>query len=59
MHYEEGIDYVILPHFLGGQYAAEIVVQNRRDTSKYVDLRNKHIEHLKLRLSIGHEHPKR
>jgi len=56
-HYEEGIDYVVLPHFLGGKYASEIVVKFGTDKSKYSTLRSKHIEHLKLRLASGHEHP--
>ena len=56
-HYEEGVDYVVLPHFLGGQYASEIVVKLGTDRSKYDSLRKKHIEHLKLRIAAGHEHP--
>lgn len=56
-HYEEGIDYVILPHFLGGKHAAELVIKYQKDKSKYEALRGKHIQHLKLRISAGHEHP--
>ena len=56
-HYVDGIDYVILPHFLGGQHAAGIVIKYRKDKSKYEALRGKHIEHLKIRVAIGHEHP--
>ncbi|TSC63166.1 MAG: sodium/hydrogen exchanger [Parcubacteria group bacterium Athens0416_74] len=56
-HYDEGIDYVILPHFLGGKYAAELVVKFRADKVQYESLRNKHIKHLQLRVSAGHEHP--
>ncbi|PIR84116.1 sodium:proton exchanger [Candidatus Kaiserbacteria bacterium CG10_big_fil_rev_8_21_14_0_10_51_14] len=57
-HYEEGIDYVILPHFLGGQHAAELVVKFKTDRTKYEALRGKHIQHLQLRIAIGHEHPR-
>ncbi len=56
-HYDEGIDYVILPHFLGGKYAAELVQRYRADKSRYETLRTRHIEHLKSRTSDGHEHP--
>ena len=56
-HYEEGVDYVILPHFLGGKYASEIVVKFGGDKSKYTTLRTRHIEHLKLRVAAGHDHP--
>jgi Kef-type K+ transport system membrane component KefB/Trk K+ transport system NAD-binding subunit len=56
-HYDEGIDYVILPHFLGGKYAAELVVKFRADKVRYESLRSKHIKHLQLRVSAGHEHP--
>ena len=57
-HYDEGIDYVILPHFLGGKYAAELVVKFRADKERYENLRSKHIKHLQLRVSAGHEHPR-
>src|SRR3990167_7688299 len=56
-HYEEGVDYVVLPHFLGGKYASEIVVKFGTDKSKYSTLRSRHIEHLKVRIAAGHEHP--
>lgn len=55
--YEAGADYVILPHFLGGKYAASLV---RRYTSEAIDLqniRNEHIEHLHARLINDQEHP--
>jgi len=51
------VDYVILPHFLGGKYAAELVVKFEDDKERYQTLRKKHIEHLKLRISLGQEHP--
>ncbi len=56
-HYDEGVDYVILPHFLGSKHAAEIVVRFKADRAKYKSLREEHIDHLQLRLKIGHEHP--
>lgn len=56
-HYDEGVDYVILPHFLGGRYAADLVAKFRADKERYGHLRSKHIEHLQQRLDSGHEHP--
>jgi len=56
-HYDEGVDYVILPHFLGGKYAAELILKFKDDKSRYKTLRREHIEHLKLRVHLGHEHP--
>lgn len=56
-HYDEGIDYVILPHFLGAKHAADLIVKYKENKSKYSNLREEHIEHLQLRVSIGHEHP--
>lgn len=56
-HYDEGVDYVILPHFLGGKYAAELVVKFKDKKSHYKKLRQEHIESLKLRIALGHEHP--
>jgi Kef-type K+ transport system membrane component KefB len=57
-HYDRGVDYVILPHFLGGKYAADLVLKYGSDRDRYESLRSKHIRHLQLRLSSGHEHPR-
>ncbi len=56
-HYDEGVDYVILPHFLGAKYAAELVIKMKEKPEQYSKLKDDHIKSLKLRLSIGHEHP--
>lgn len=56
-HYDEGVDYVILPHFLGAKYAAELVIKMKDKPEQYSKLKEEHIKALKLRLSIGHEHP--
>lgn len=54
-HYEDGIDYVILPHFLGAQHAAQIAIKHEGDKERYAELREKHIKHLQLRIDIGHD----
>ena len=56
--YDAGADYVVLPHFLGGSYAADLVSKFTKEALDLQDIRTTHIEHLKSRLSQGHEHPK-
>lgn len=56
-HYDDGVDYVILPHFLGAQHAAELVVKYKNNKRKYKSLQKEHFEYLQLKLSMGHEHP--
>ena len=56
--YNEGADYVILPHFLGGEYASLLLDNARKDIGKLIITKIKHIEELKKRKKIGHEHPK-
>ena len=55
--YRAGADYVIMPHFLGGDYTAKIIRQNKADKKKYREERKKQIKNLKSRLEEGHEHP--
>lgn len=57
-HYERGIDYVILPHFLGGHYASQLVVKLHEEPHKRDGVRKTHIRKLKKRKEIGQEHPK-
>ena len=54
-HYNDGIDYVIVPHLLGGRHAAEIVLKFKGNRRRYSSLRREHIDDLQLRLAIGHE----
>jgi Trk K+ transport system NAD-binding subunit len=55
--YDAGADYVILPHFLGGSYAATLVQQFAKEALNLQDIRSEHIKHLQSRVSHGHEHP--
>jgi Kef-type K+ transport system membrane component KefB/Trk K+ transport system NAD-binding subunit len=55
--YNEGADYVIMPHFLGSEQATAIMVKNKQNKEKYTTLRNKHLEELKERDEEGQEHP--
>lgn len=56
-HYDNGVNYVILPHFLGGQYASKIVVDMHGNQTNRDEIKETHIKTLHDRLSVGHEHP--
>ena len=58
MLYDAGADYVILPHFLGGEHVSLLIRQFKTNIDKIVNNKLKHIQELKHRQSIGHEHPK-
>ena len=55
--YGEGFEYIIMPHFLGSQHAANIVREIQFDKERYHLMRDSHLEELRTRRSIGHEHP--
>ncbi len=56
--YKAGADYVILPHFLGGEYVSHLIEQFNQDQGNIMHTRLKHIEELQTRKELGHEHPK-
>lgn len=55
--YHTGADYVLTPHFLGGEYLAEMIKETKTDSDGYKKEREKHIKMLKERFSKGQEHP--
>lgn len=55
--YECEVDYVILPHFLGGQYAADMLIKMGGSRRKFATLRNKHLDYLASKATLGHDHP--
>lgn len=55
--YQAGAAYVILPHFLGGSYAASLVKRYSTEALDLHDIREQHIRHLESRLKEGQEHP--
>ncbi|MBU0461694.1 MAG: cation:proton antiporter, partial [Nanoarchaeota archaeon] len=55
--YHAGADYVILPHFLGGEKVSSILEDMRVNSYKKMLVKTEHIRELKKRLSLGHEHP--
>ena len=56
--YEEGADYVILPHFLGGDHVSLMIEEFSDDYKKVIRNKLKHIKELRHRKSIGHEAPR-
>jgi len=55
--YKQGADYVIMPHFLGGEYTAKLIETLNTDRENYKQEREKQIQTLRKRKQIGHEHP--
>ena len=56
--YDKGATYVIMPHFLGGRYASTLIEKHGLDFDKFLNEKITHIEHLRKRKQIGHEHPR-
>ncbi|MDO8508619.1 MAG: cation:proton antiporter [Nanoarchaeota archaeon] len=56
--YEEGAAYVIMPHFLGGQFTSRLIEEYNFNSEKFLKERNAHIQKLKSRKKKGQEHPK-
>ena len=55
--YEKGADYVIMPHFLGGEHVSYLVEKYKTNFEKILRRKLDHIEELKKRQKKGHEHP--
>ncbi len=56
--YKHGADYVIMPHFLGGEHGANLINSYRKKKINLGKEKLNHMEHLKERKEQGHEHPK-
>jgi Kef-type K+ transport system membrane component KefB/voltage-gated potassium channel Kch len=55
--YEKGADYVLTPHFLGGEYIAKMIREIKTIEEDYQKEKQKHIKTLKEMLEKGHKHP--
>lgn len=55
--YDEGADYVILPHFLGGDRVSELLPDFESNQLKILMHKYRHINDLNERKTMGHEHP--
>jgi len=56
--YNNGASYVLMPHFLGGHYASNMIMKHGFSKKKFLGEKRKHISNLKKRKKVGHEHPK-
>lgn len=52
--YEEGADYVIVPHFIGGQIVSNLAKEAVLGHKSFEDERNRHLTYLKTRKALGH-----
>ena len=55
--YSMGADYVLTPHFLGGEYIAEMIRDLKTDSEGYKKEKEKHIKMLTQRFQRGQVHP--
>jgi|SRR3989344_1750155 len=55
--YDYGADYVILPHFLGGDRVSLMLEDVTSNFRKFIETKIKHINELKRRKMLGHRHP--
>jgi len=56
--YKSGATCVIMPHFLGGQYASTLIEKHGIDLKEFIKEKAKQMNHLKTREKLKHEHPK-
>jgi len=55
--YKKGADYVLTPHFLGGDYVANMIDSLKTNQNGYKEEKAKHIKMLTERMKHGQEHP--
>jgi len=56
--YDKDATYVIMPHFLGGHHSSTLIEKHGLNINKFLKEKTLHIEHLRNRKNMGHEHPK-
>ena len=56
--YDAGADYVILPHFLGGEHLSLLIEKFSGDVNRIIEKKLSHIKELQERMELGHEHPR-
>ena len=55
--YNQGASYVILPHFLGGNYVATMIEDYEFNIEHFLEEKIKHLEYLKIRKEKKQDHP--
>jgi Kef-type K+ transport system membrane component KefB/Trk K+ transport system NAD-binding subunit len=56
--YKKGANYVLTPHFLGGEYVSKMITDLKVDEKGYEKEKEKHIQMLKDVAKKGEEHPR-
>lgn len=56
--YKQGANYVIMPHFLGGEYVSKLIEKYKADKKAYEKEKSRELKTLKERLIDGQEHPR-
>ena len=56
--YHKGATYVVMPHFLGADYASMMISKHGLNINKFLKEKTKHLKQLKTKKRRGHEHPK-
>jgi Kef-type K+ transport system membrane component KefB/Trk K+ transport system NAD-binding subunit len=56
--YKKGANYVLTPHFLGGEYVSNMILDLKDNEKKYEEEKEKHIKMLKETAKKGEEHPR-
>ena len=56
--YRQGTTYVLMPHFLGGDYTSMMISKHGLNLKKFLIEKEKHIKYLKTKKELGHEHPR-
>lgn len=55
--YDNGADYVIVPHFIGGQFVSRLAKDAVFGLNDIQQVKHDHLDYLKTRLSLGHANP--
>ena len=55
--YDAGADYVVMPHFLGGNYVSVLIEKFDDGLNKLLEHKLQHIKELRERHILGQEHP--
>lgn len=56
--YENGATFVVMPHFLGGEYTSTLIQKHGVNLDEFLKEKVKHMNRLRTRIKLHHEHPK-
>lgn len=55
--YQAGASFVIMPHFLGGNFVAELLAALKREPTSLQRVKRRALMELRARKALGHDHP--